>query len=423
MKAVVLAIHEDYISGSDKPLALMRLCGVPLIVRTLYTIKSAGIRDVLIVLGHKGSMITELLGNGVNLNMNIKYLDGTRSRDILEDFLDDDLTVIYDNVIFDVELIREVYSIDGCVICYYRDNPVGIYKVDKGFLSKLRISSRDISLDRLIDSIEEENIVKLDVSRIEREYLELKRIASPICVKLYNKASLEEAKKMIVFRTQKGLHFTAYMNKPIEDRIIYFIAEMTWITPNRITLLANLMAFTVAILLLIADLSVASILAYIVGIIDGLDGKLARARGIFTKLGYIEHSFDMLYEQLWYACFAVRLYQLGYGYLPFILGLSMLIVDSFVRHCYMQFRQVMGKALTVYSRFDRVFALVDGRRNVYVLYMIFFSVVRAPLYAVYAMLIHSSITAIIYSIRAVKHMDAVDRADGTKSFLKLVSRR
>jgi C_GCAxxG_C_C family probable redox protein len=45
-----------------------------------------------------------------------------------------------------------------------------------------------------------------------------------------------------------------------------------------------------------------------------------------------------------------------------------------------------------------------------------------PLYTMYAMLIHSSITAVVYEIRAVQYMSAADKAEGLKGFLKLVGK-
>lgn len=100
----------------------------------------------------------------------------------------------------------------------------------------------------------------------------------------------------------------------------------------------------------------------------------------------------------------------------------MLLADSFVRHCYMQFKETMGRALTAYTDFDRLFARVDGRRNVYVLYMILFSLLSMPLYAMYAMLTHSSVTAVVYAVRAVQHMSTADKVEGVKGFLKLVGK-
>jgi len=86
----------------------------------------------------------------------------------------------------------------------------------------------------------------------------------------------------------------------------------------------------------------------------------------------------------------------------------------------MQFKETMGKALTAYTNFDRAFARVDGRRNVYVLYMIIFSWLDKPFYAMYVMLAHSSITAIVYAVRAFQYMSTADKAEGIKGFLRLV---
>lgn len=428
MKAVILAIHRDNIFDKDRPLALIKVCGISLIARILNSLRVAGVREVLIILGFEGEQISNLLKNGEEINMKISYIQTEEYEipDLPQEFLNDDLLIIRSNIVMDAEFANEIVKIHGNVVCYSNDDFVGVCKISKESLNTLENEEAKKNLDKLVEIMEKSpNMIKLDVSKIETEHVELKRKVLPLCVKIEDKKTIKFAKKKLIFRTQKGLHFTSYINKPIEDHLVYHIADISWITPNRITIFANLAAFFVAALFLLGELKIAAILAYVVGIIDGLDGKLARARGILTKLGYIEHTFDMLYEQVWYVSFAISLYLLGYGYLPLILGLSMLIMDSFVRHCYMQFRQTMGKALTAYTRFDKAFARIDGRRNVYVLYMIIFSWLpwlQTPLYALYAILAHSSLTALIYAIRAIQHMSAVDKADGTKGFLKLVGK-
>ncbi len=428
MKAIILAAHRDHIFNKDRPLALVKVCGVSLLARILNSIKTAGVREVLIVLGFKGEQISNLLKNGEEMKMKISYVqtEEYETLNIPKEFLEDDLLILYSNLVIDSEFVSQIAKIDRNVICYSNNNFLGICKINKDFLSILKNEEVRKSPNRLAEVLESlQNVVKLDISGMRVEHVELKREVLPICIKIEDKKSIKLAKKKLIFRTQKGLHFTSYINKPIEDHLVYYMADISWITPNRITIFANLSAFLVAALFLLGYLKMAAILAYVVGIIDGLDGKLARARGILTKLGYIEHSFDMLYEQTWYICFAISLYLSGYSYLPLILGLAMLVVDSFVRHCYMQFRLTMGKALTAYTKFDRVFARIDGRRNVYVLYMILFSWLpwlQTPLYALYAMLAHSSLTALVYAIRALQHMSTADKADGTKGFLKLVGK-
>jgi len=427
MKAVILAPYKDHIFNKDRPLALIKICGVSLLVRILNSIKAAGIKDVLIVVGFKGEDIVNMLKNGEEIKMNISYIEAKNSEipSIPSGFLDSDLLILRSDIVIDAEFANEIVKIKENVICYSNGEFVGVCKITR---EDLNIVKMEKTLDEIVKTLEaRQNVVKLNVSGMKVEHVELKREVFPTCVKIKDKESIKFAKKKLIFRTQKGLHFTSYINKPIEDRLVYLISDISWITPNRITIFANLAAFFVAslFLFLLGYLKIAAVLAYIVGIIDGLDGKLARARGILTKLGYIEHSFDMLYEQTWYICFAISLYLLGYGYFPLILGLTMLVADSFVRHCYMQFRLTMGKALTAYTKFDRAFARIDGRRNVYILYMIIFSWIpwlQTPLYALYAMLVHSSLTAIIYATRAIQHMGAADKANGIKGFLKLVGK-
>ena len=432
MKAIILAPYKDHIFNKDRPLALIKICGVSLLVRILNSIKAAGIKDVLIVVGFKGEDIANMLKNGEEIKMNISYIEAKNSEipSIPSGFLDSDLLILRSDIVIDAEFANEIVKIKENAICYSNGEFIGVCKITK---EDLNIVKMEKTLDEIVKTLEaRQNVIKLNVSGMKVEHVELKREVFPTCVKIKDKNSIKFAKKKLIFRTQKGLHFTSYINKPIEDRLVYLISDISRITPNRITIFANLAAFFVASLFLSGYLKIAAVLAYIVGIIDGLDGKLARARGILTKLGYIEHSFDMLYEQVWYVSFAISLYLLGYGYLPLVLGLTMLVADSFVRHCYMQFRQTMGKALTAYTRFDKAFARVDGRRNVYVLYMIIFSwlplipylswIQTSPLYALHAMLAHSSLTALVYAIRAIQHMSAADKANGIKGFLKLVGK-
>lgn len=423
MRAIILATERDFIFDKDRSLALVKVCGISLIARILNSIRAAGIREALIVLGFKGEEIWSMLKNGDEIGLKLLYLKtGEREATGLKEFLDDDLLIINANIVVDTEFVNEIIKMEGNVACHLKDRPIGLYKLDKEYSGLLQDDIASNRIDKMLEKIEDLQSLRLDVSQIEMEHVELKRRVSPVCVKIDGKDAIRLARRKLVFRTQKGLHFTSYINKPIEDRAIYHIADASWITPNRITILTNLLAFAVATLFLLGYMRIAAVLAYMVGVLDGLDGKLARARGILTKLGYIEHTFDMLYEQAWYVCFTLSLHFLENSYLPLILGLCMLLADSFVRHCYMQFKETMGKALTAYTDFDRFFARVDGRRNMYVLYMILFSFLDKPLYAIYVMLMHSAVTAVVYAVRAVQHMSARDKAEGLKGFLKLVGK-
>jgi len=108
------------------------------------------------------------------------------------------------------------------------------------------------------------------------------------------------------------------------------------------------------------------------------------------------------------------------------------VLDTFVRHVYMQFKDTMGIALTAASPLDRRFALVDGRRNMYLLYMIAFSGLGLmglslgpfpmPAYALFAMLAHAWLTAVFYVVRACQHMRKADEASGVLAWMSLAKK-
>jgi len=425
LKCCILAKTKNKINGI--PPSLIKICGVTLIVRILYALKANGINDILIVLDKDTELIKDLIKDGSQIRMNVQYVTTEEMLEIPnipEEFLDSDLIFIRADVVINPELIKVVINTRGNVICYDNNEFLGICKLNKEALVILNDPSSRESLEKLVEklSMHVDPPIKLNITQIKVEHEQLKRAISPICIRIVNKESIKKAKRMLIKQTQKGLHFTAYINKPIEDALVYLVSDIPWITPNRITILVNVLAFVVAALFLIGYLKIASIFAYIVGILDGIDGKLARARGVLTKLGHIEHSFDMLFEQTWYVCFALGVFYLTNNLTILFLIPAILVTDSFVRHIYMQFKQTSGKALTAYSNFDRIFAKIDGRRNVYVLYMIVFSLLEMPIYALYFMWGHALLTAMIYSVRAIYHLKKLDEKQGVKGFLNLVGK-
>ncbi len=107
-------------------------------------------------------------------------------------------------------------------------------------------------------------------------------------------------------------------------------------------------------------------LALIVGVLDGLDGKLARLKLETSKAGKLEHLFDALFENSWWAALAWHLSVSGklpdaFAYLGLLIGaqvLNALARASIVRY--------YGKSISELASFDRIFRLVGGRRNIYV---------------------------------------------------------
>ncbi len=126
-------------------------------------------------------------------------------------------------------------------------------------------------------------------------------------------------------------------------------------------------------------------------------------------LGSMEHSFDLLFEFSWIIALSIFLYMDGKGGLPIILCSLIIVFIAFYRHCYDQFRRAMGKSLDDYGDFERKFRRMAGRRNLYNIHIFIGVIIGFPIYSLISILIHSIITAIIYSYRSCKHLYAMDK--------------
>ncbi|MGQ9639966.1 MAG: CDP-alcohol phosphatidyltransferase family protein [Candidatus Bathyarchaeia archaeon] len=181
-----------------------------------------------------------------------------------------------------------------------------------------------------------------------------------------------------------------------------------FIPPNRLTLVTNVLAWFVTYLFFSGYLGLGVLLTFVVGVVDGLDGKLARIRGCSTKLGLMEHPFDMLYEFSWLIAFALFLSNTE-GLLPITIATLSIIFIAFYRFCYDQFSRATGISLDVYGRFERAFRRVAGRRNIYNVYILIGVLLGVPIYSLIGVLVHSALTAAVYASRASIHLHAIDQ--------------
>ncbi|MEM2150250.1 MAG: CDP-alcohol phosphatidyltransferase family protein [Candidatus Bathyarchaeia archaeon] len=215
-----------------------------------------------------------------------------------------------------------------------------------------------------------------------------------------------------MFEKEKGpSDFLAYyIHRPIENFIVQKLIN-TRMTPNQLTIATNILAYVVAILYFSGYLFPGSILSFVVGLMDGLDGKLARARKQTTRLGKMEHAFDLLFEFSWLIALALFLHRESGESLPLLLCLFSILLISFYRYCYDIFGRTMGVSLDIYGDFEKVFRRIAGRRNLYNIHILLGVLFNMPLYALASIMIHAAITSIIYAWRAMKHLHKADTMD------------
>ena len=199
-----------------------------------------------------------------------------------------------------------------------------------------------------------------------------------------------------------------YLHKPMENRLVALISKSS-ITPNQLTVVVIVLAYAATDLFFLGRSLPASILTLVVGIADGLDGKLARVKLKSSNLGALEHSFDLLFEFSWFIALSWFLFSTTRSATPLILCIFIILFIAFYRHVYDQFRRTMGKSLDDAGDFERAFRRVAGRRNLYNVEILLGILLRVPLYSLTLVLFHSAVTAVVYSASAIKHTYAMDR--------------
>jgi len=422
---------------------LLNVAGMPLIGRVLNGLKEAGVQKVWIAVGYKGDLIGEKIGDNYT-GLEIRYINvenwkkgNLYSLLAAEGIFQQNFLLCMSDHIFDPEIPRKlidskfgsavilaiekvpedhtkVLEKNGTIIDIGKKFNQSNVAIDIGlFLCSPRVfeyakRAADMGLSELADCI------RIAGQNGDAQVVD---VTGHFWVDVDTKEDLRRAKRLIVENSQKkrgASDFVAhYFNRPIENAILYYISDWKFITPNRLTIATNILAWFVTYLFFSGYLGLGSLLTFAVGVMDGLDGKLARIHNCSTKLGLMEHPFDMLYEFSWLIALALFL-SLNEGLLPLIFSSFSIMFIAFYRFCYDQFGRATGISLDVYGQFERSFRRIAGRRNIYNVYILVGVLLGAPLYSLLAIMFHSALTATVYAYRASAHLYAIDKVNFLK---------
>jgi phosphatidylglycerophosphate synthase len=186
------------------------------------------------------------------------------------------------------------------------------------------------------------------------------------------------AERLLRDATQKGvLDLPALVHSPIEKWIVSHLCR-TSITPNQVTLGTGLIGLTVTLLYASGHLGLGAMLALAVGVLDGVDGKLARLKVQTTKIGKGEHALDYCLEMSWWGALAYYFHvsgQVPYAYLAWGIFFVSDVLDRLAKW---SVERRLGRTLDDVSRFDRLVRYVSGRRNIYTWLFAFCLLLGAP---------------------------------------------
>ena len=150
--------------------------------------------------------------------------------------------------------------------------------------------------------LEEGALPRLDLGHLDPYLKHLRRTVYPFIIGVQTATDLEKADAMLRQIVHKGTNdFVAvYIHPYLEFGIARLLAN-TQVTPNQVTLLGMLFSWLAVYLFATGQLVEGILCAATKGVLDGVDGKLARLHIKYSKSGdLLDHIGDIIFDALWY---------------------------------------------------------------------------------------------------------------------------
>ncbi|NIR51347.1 hypothetical protein GWO43_22430 [candidate division KSB1 bacterium] len=217
---------------------------------------------------------------------------------------DNFLLVLEGHAINDRRLLKELISAkSACAVI----SPSGSRRAGAALLSSSKSSlfkdTNEQSLTAILNAaMQNSTIDSLSLARFENYIENLRREIPPFLFLVETPAQVKEADRILRNTVHKGvLEFVAkYIHPPLEFGSVRMLAH-TRVTPNQITVLWLILAGLTIPLFATGHLLLGCILAAVSGVLDGVDGKLARLTLRFSKTGdLLDHIGGTVYDGIWY---------------------------------------------------------------------------------------------------------------------------
>jgi phosphatidylglycerophosphate synthase len=222
----------------------------------------------------------------------------------------------------------------------------------------------------------------------------------PYFMEVRTRADAKEATRLLVCSQEKHVMDlpAEFIDPPFENALTIWLCN-TPVTPNTVTAAGVCVAAFVAWLFWNGHFAAGAFLTFAVEILDGVDGKLARTKLHFSKLGHHEDVIDFFCENSWYASLGVGLSSTVGGSLAVFFAALLIVSDTVDNVLYTFAGKWHGKSIDLFSPFDAAFRRIAGRRNIYnFMFIIGFSL-GLTFQTFAAVAIWAAITASVHGVR------------------------
>ena len=413
---------------ADAPGALIELCGVSLLERLRRVARQIGFAEATVFSNSADAIRQHLAGQSwrkqeVMLTVMASPGPQTSARDILTSFPPSQpaphrVLLVRADFYYDERLLRalaeaktdsvmadsnpppEMASLWEKSGSYSFGRLAGAALVSSEWLSR-EGQSGDL-MTAIATAAADGRLALIDAARQPGYIRSMRRDLRPLVFPAPSGEGLVLAERRLLDATQKGaLDFPALIHAPIEKFLASRLCR-TPLTPNQLTLATATLGLGVTALYATGHLGAGVLVALAVGVLDGVDGKLARLKVQTTKLGKGEHILDYFVELSWWTALASHFRVTGE--VPSALALLFLLFasDIFDRLARALVEPRLRRSLDDIASFDRVVRYVGGRRNIYTWLFACFLLLGMPARGFTVFCWWGAATAAVHVLRALQ---------------------
>lgn len=413
---------------ADSPEALTDLCGISLLERLRRIALQLGFREAMILSNSVKAMATHVANQSWHRgDVSLTFRERTGPQVTVGDILDclaalsvasdGRILIVFAGFYCDERLLRSLADAQTNSALIDSDPPpiiAPLLEYSDSHSSRILCAallsnewlSRKTRADTLVEEVASDmmagRIACVDAARQQAYVGSMRRSVRPV---FFPAPSLERrplAERLLRDATQKGvLDFPALVHAPIEKWLVSHLCRTT-ITPNQITLGTGVLGLGVTLLYACGYLWAGVLLALVIGVLDGIDGKLARLKAQTTKLGKKEHDLDYFVETSWWMALAYHFQATGQIRYAYVIFLAFFAFDRLERVAKKAVQRRIGRNLDDFTPFDRLVRIVAGRRNIYTWLFAFFLVIGSPATGFIWLCFWGMASAVIHIVRALQ---------------------
>ena len=412
----VLFMHRTH----DDDIESNRVAGLTLLERQRRTFQHYGVTEMFVTLpaGTNRTLPVVVDPASEDIPVHAVMVEPTDDSTVLEQLLpriNGRVLFLRDDVVMDCRVAEALSACTSPTMVIDKDensNPwIGGALLTRSFIAG--ISTRGMQIADIWEHLAEQSIAKLIVGDMPVHDVKMRTTTRPWIMRVRDTRDIRHTSNLIIKSTQKGAQdLIAKYIHPFFENLLTRLLWNTPIKPNHVTVVNALVGGAALGFFLYGWLGTGVACAIVVGILDGVDGKLARATMRFSNFGaLLDRICDKVYEIGWFIAIGLALTKQTGTETPIYLSVLLIatyLLDMTVRS---MFKSVMHHELYDYSTFDIRFNLVGGRRNIYVYMLLVGLVVHQPLEAWWAVATWSVVTFVVHSVLVTYHMSKARRSE------------